>query len=192
MTPAGLGTSLAHSAGTASMIASGDGGDDESELPRILRKDCPLVAIPPLKEGFLVSDFFSANAAHGLFAEVCLDFLEIFGRYAVGPSRVRRVARHALLRSSQTVAIERLFPSPPDIGLHALSELILHSTLPTSSFRGLDDTPLADEEAGPRQNLVQVDGWWISLFRVDKKKWHLQMPDPGDFFAKYTKVFVPE
>lgn len=192
MGPAGLGTSLAHSAGAASIIASGDGGDGEAELPRILRRDCPLAAIPPLKEGFLVSDFFSVSAAHGLFAEVCPDFLEIFGRYAVGPSKVRRVARHALLYASEAADIGRQFHAPPDIGLHALSELVLRSTLPSSSFRGLDDTPLADEDAGPRKNLVQIDGWWISLFRVDGKKWHLQMPDPGDVFAEYSKVFVPE
>jgi len=192
MGPAGLGTSLAHSAGTASMIASGDGGDDESELPRILRQDCPLVPILPLRRRFQVIDFFSVGANHGLFAEVCPDFAEIFGGRFVEPSGISCVARHALLRSSQTVAIERRFLSPPDIGLHALSELVLRSTLPTSSFCGLDDTPFADEKAGPRKNLVQIDGWWISLFRVDKKKWHLQMPDPGDVFPKYTKVFVPE
>ena len=152
-----LATRTAHEKSAAGTIASGDGGDDESEMPRVLFADSPPVAIPALDGLFRVADFFSVNAGHGLLGEIDPAFTEIFGDRAFGARPARRLARHVLLRARDIGNIEGLLRCEIDADLHAVAELVLRSNMLERGFGGLDDTPLASDRP-VRRNLFRVVG----------------------------------
>lgn len=184
-----LATRTAHEKSAAGAVASGDGGDDEAQGPRILVADSPPVTVSALQKEFRVADFFSVIADHGLIGEVDPAFAEIFGSRNFGVRPARRLIRHTLLRARDIASIENSFPDAIDIDLHAVAELVLRSNLRERGFGGLDDAPLPSGVPA-RKNLFRVVGRWIALSR-ERRLWCVRVVSLEDIFQEYTKVFVP-